>query len=118
MLTVMSNQSAIATIRRCIAQIPEGSVASYGAIATRAGLPGRARMVGSVLRMTPDDIDLPWHRVMRSDGRIAFAVGSAQFNKQVKRLRAEGVAVRNGRVDLAEHGLGSNLDALIWGPGS
>lgn len=118
MLTVMSNQSAIATIRRCIAQIPEGSVASYAAIATRAGLPGRARMVGSVLRNTPDDVELPWHRVMRSDGRIAFSVGSSQFSEQVQRLRAEGVAVRSGRVDLASYGLESNLDELLWGPGS
>ncbi|MEO6075481.1 MAG: MGMT family protein [Dokdonella sp.] len=114
----MFNQSAIAAIRRCIAQIPEGSVASYGAIATRAGLPGRARMVGSVLRTTPDDIDLPWHRVTRSDGRIAFAIGSAEFSEQVQRLRNEGVEVRNGRVDLAEFGLESDLDALLWGPGS
>lgn len=75
-------------------------------------------MVGSVLRQTPDDIELPWHRVVRSDGRIAFAVGSAEFIEQVQRLRAEGVTVNNGRVDLAEHGLESNLDALLWGPGS
>ncbi|MGB4857857.1 MAG: MGMT family protein [Dokdonella sp.] len=114
----MSNSSAIAAIRRCIAGIPAGSVASYGAIAARAGLPGRARMVGSVLRQTPDDIDLPWHRVMRSDGRIAFAAGSAEFIEQVQRLRVEGVAVSNGRVDLVAHGLESDLDALLWGPGS
>lgn len=75
-------------------------------------------MVGSVLRRTPDDIDLPWHRVMRSDGRIAFEPGSAQFIEQVQRLRAEGVDVCKGRVNLAEHGLASNLDALLWGPGS
>ncbi len=118
MLTAMFNQSAIAAIRRCIAQIPAGSVASYGAIAARAGLPGRARMVGSVLRQTPDDIDLPWHRMMRADGRIAFEAGSAEFIEQVQRLRAEGVTVNNGRVNLAEHGLESNLDALLWGPGS
>ena len=118
MLTVMSNPSAIAAIRRCIAQIPAGSVASYGAIAARAGLPGRARLVGNVLRQTPDDLELPWHRVMRSDGRIAFAAGSVEFIEQVQRLRAEGVVVRKGRVNLAEHGLQGDLDALLWGPGS
>ncbi len=118
MLTAMPKQSAIAAIRRCIAQIPAGSVASYGVIATRAGLPGRARMVGSVLRQTPDHIDLPWHRVMRADGRIAFEAGSAEFIKQVQRLQEEGVVVSDGRVDLAVHGAESNLDALLWGPGS
>ena len=75
-------------------------------------------MVGSVLRQTPDDIDLPWHRVMRSDGRIAFAAGSAESIEQVQRLRAEGIVVSKGRVNLAEHGLEVDLDALLWGPGS
>ena len=38
-----------AAIRSVIAAIPRGSVTSYGEIATRAGLPGRARLVGRVL---------------------------------------------------------------------
>lgn len=118
MLTAMPSRSAIVAIRRCILKIPEGRVASYGAIAARAGLSGRARMVGSVLRQTPDDVELPWHRVLRSDGRIAFEAGSAEFIEQTQRLRAEGVGVRNGRVDLGEHGTYGNLDALLWGPDS
>ena len=75
-------------------------------------------MVGSVLRQTPDNVELPWHRVLRSDGRITFEADSAEFIEQTQRLRAEGVIVRNGRVDLAEHGSYSNLDALLWGPDS
>lgn len=118
MLTAMPSRSATTAIRRCILKIPKGRVASYGAIAARAGLPGRARMVGSVLRQTPDGVELPWHRVLRSDGRIAFEAGSAEFIEQTQRLRAEGVVVRNGRVDLGEHGTYGNLDALLWGPGS
>ena len=41
---------------------------------------------------------LPWHRVLRSDGRIAFPEGSEGFDEQVQRLRAEGVRVEAGRV--------------------
>ncbi|HCB17956.1 MAG TPA: cysteine methyltransferase, partial [Alteromonas sp.] len=52
--------------------IPEGNVASYGKIADLAGLPGRARYVGYCLRNVPASLKLPWHRVLRSNGQIAF----------------------------------------------
>lgn len=114
----MTSTSAVLAIRRCIAAIPRGRVASYGAIAQRAGLPGRARLVGTVLRDTPDGVELPWHRVLRADGRFAFEPGSAPFIEQGQRLLREGVAVRNGRVELARFGLAADLDALLWGPPS
>lgn len=103
------------TILHTIAAIPPGRVASYGEIAARAGLPGRARLVGRVLGEAPDG-SVPWFRVLRSDGRIAFPPGSRGFREQVRRLAAEGVLVRNGRVDLAVHGWERNLDDLLWGP--
>ena len=102
-------------IRAAIAAIPQGSVASYGEIARRAGLPGRARLVGRVLREA-GDASLPWQRVLRSDGRIAFPPGSRAFREQVRRLAGEGVIARNGRVDLDAFGWGRDLDQLIWAP--
>lgn len=104
-----------AAILQAIASIPCGRVASYGEIAARAGLPKRARLVGRVLGETPAGA-VPWYRVLRSDGRIAFPPGSRGFREQVRRLAAEGVLVRNGRVDLARHGWERNLDGLLWGP--
>ena len=105
-----------ATIRRVIAAIPPGRVCSYGEIARRAGLPGRARLVGRVLGEADAETGLPWQRVLRSDGRIAFPPGSRAFREQVRRLAAEGVLVRSGRVDLALHGWERDLDNLLWGP--
>jgi methylated-DNA-protein-cysteine methyltransferase-like protein len=104
-----------AAILRAIRSIPRGSVASYGELATRAGLPGRARMVGRILSEMPDE-KLPWHRVLRSDGRIAFAPGSRSFREQVRRLAGEGIIVVRGRVDLSRHGWDRNLDAILWAP--
>lgn len=98
-----------------IAAIPRGRVASYGAIAARAGLPGRARLVGRALGLVPDDMELPWHRVLRSSGQIAFPPGSRGFREQSKRLKAEGVDVRKGKVPLASFGLDANLDRALWG---
>ncbi|HJT98303.1 MAG TPA: MGMT family protein [Rhodanobacteraceae bacterium] len=106
-----------AGIVRVIRSIPRGVVASYGEIATRAGLPGRARLVGRVLgEFTGDSV--PWFRVLRSDGRIAFPPGSLSFRRQVRHLAAEGVLVVRGRVDLARHGWDRNLDAALWAPPS
>ncbi|NII11544.1 MGMT family protein [Oleiagrimonas sp. C23AA] len=103
-------------IYQAIADIPAGRVAGYGQIAMRAGLPGRARMVARALRDTPDDMELPWHRVLRSDGRIAFPEGSAGWREQSQRLRAEGVVVSRGRVPMSAFGLDADLDRALWGP--
>ncbi len=103
--------------KRILAQIraiPRGQVAGYGEVARRAGLPGRARMVARLLS-TNEDSELPWHRVLRSDGRIAVPPDSAQFIEQCKRLRAEGVRVEQGRV--RDIRVAQTLDAQVWGPG-
>lgn len=104
-------------IYAAIAAIPAGRVASYGQIAARAGLPGRARLVGTALRDTPDGMELPWFRVLHADGSIALPQGSRGFREQSRRLRAEGVQVRNGRVVMQAFGLDHDLDRAIWGMG-
>ncbi|WP_211276929.1 MGMT family protein [Tamilnaduibacter salinus] len=62
-----------------------------------------ARFAGHALgRMAPDSA-IPWHRVLRSDGRIAFPPGSPGFETQRERLMDEGVIVRNGRVSMRRY---------------
>lgn len=97
--------------------MPRGQVAGYGMIAHRAGLSGRARLVARVLGQN-DDESLPWHRILRSDGRIAFPADSPGFAEQARRLRAEGVDVRNGRVRMPAGNLlaAGGLDAEVWSP--
>lgn len=104
--------SAADRILIAVRAIPHGQVAGYGEVARRAGLPGRARLAARVLS-TNTDPALPWHRVLRSDGRIAFASGSTGFAEQSRRLRSEGVTVRDGRVRMPKYTL--DLDAEIWG---
>jgi methylated-DNA-protein-cysteine methyltransferase-like protein len=104
---------AVERIRAAVRAIAPGQVASYGEVARRAGLPGRARLAARVLS-TNDDPTLPWHRVLRSDGRIAFPEGSEGYVEQCQRLRAEGVAVMRGRVKISRRAA-FDLDAEIWG---
>lgn len=100
-------------IIEAIRGVPPGEVSSYGRIAAKAGYPGRARLVARILSES-DQPDLPWHRVLRSSGQIAFPPDSAMFAEQARRLHAEGVAVSNGRVKMPKAAL--DLDALLWSP--
>lgn len=92
---------ALETIWHVVAAIPRGKVSTYGAVARAAGLAGRARQAGYALRHAPEGMNLPWHRVVGSGGRIAFPDTSRAYREQVRRLKAEGVALRAGRVPAA-----------------
>jgi methylated-DNA-protein-cysteine methyltransferase-like protein len=81
-----------------VGAIPRGSVSTYGAVARAAGLPGRARMAGRALRESPKEMKLPWHRVVGAGGKIVFPSTSVNHREQARRLRAEGVVVKAGRV--------------------
>jgi methylated-DNA-protein-cysteine methyltransferase-like protein len=95
--------------------IPRGSVATYGQVADLAGLPRRARLVGRALKEV-EDARVPWHRVLRAGGRIAFTRGTRQYREQRARLIAEGVVFDRDRIDLARYGWSDALDRILWGP--
>ena len=87
-------------IRGVVKRIPEGFVATYGQVASMAGLPGRARLAGKALGCIINDDEVPWFRVIRSDGRIAFGADTENGVKQKKLLLAEGVVVNGMRINL------------------
>jgi len=103
-----------AAIRKAVRAIKRGNFASYGEVARHAGLPGRARLVGQVLRESGDEARLPWHRVTAAGGRIAFPAGSANAREQLARLAREGVRSRGNRVFREARGAARSLDALLW----
>jgi methylated-DNA-protein-cysteine methyltransferase-like protein len=108
-------EARAAAIRRAVRAVKRGSFASYGEIARRAGLPGRARLVGQVLRESGDEGRLPWHRVTGAGGRIAFPVGSSNARKQLRLLASEGVKTRGNRaLTPRAPGAKRSLDALLW----
>jgi methylated-DNA-protein-cysteine methyltransferase-like protein len=103
-----------AAIRRAVRAIKRGGFLSYGEVARRAGLPGRARLVGQVLRESGDS-RLPWHRVTGAGGRIAFPAGSKNAREQLGRLAREGVEVRGNRAIVKRTPASlRSLDALLW----
>lgn len=82
-----------------IAHIPRGRVANYGQIARIAGLGKRARLVGYALHSAPDELELPWHRVINAQGRISFPTESDSYRRQRSLLEAEGIVFIGDRVD-------------------
>jgi methylated-DNA-protein-cysteine methyltransferase-like protein len=94
----VEDNPALQAIWDAVCAIPRGRVSTYGEVARTAGLPGRARQAGLALKVAPEEMNIPWHRVVGAGGRIVFPASSPSHREQARRLRAEGVPVRNGRV--------------------
>ncbi|WP_257455413.1 MGMT family protein [Archangium lipolyticum] len=73
-------------VRRAVRAIPRGEVRSYAQVALYAGRPGAARGVGRELKTLEN---VPWWRVIRSNGTLAPSVAV----EQSRRLKAEGVGM-------------------------
>lgn len=93
--------------------IPHGAVISYGKIADLAGLPGRARMVSKALKQAPKSMNVPWHRVVNSQGKISLAKDSKGYREQIELLRLENIEVINGKVKLTEYEWKPDIATLV-----
>lgn len=92
-------------IYEAVKKIPKGRVATYGQIAELAGNKNMARAVGNALHKNPNPELIPCYRVVNSKGELAgeFAFGGA--GAQAELLKADGIEVINGRVDLKKYGI-------------
>jgi len=107
-----------AQIWRTVQIIPQGKVASYGQVADLAGLPGRARLVGKALGKVPErgwqNKAVPWYRVINSQGKISFPLGSDYFEKQKYFLQEEQIVVIGNRIKLREFQWQPDLTELLF----
>ncbi len=89
-------------------RIPPGSVTTYGEIARSLGRPRNARLVGQVMRFTPQDLNLPCHRVVASSGELTggWYFGHPEIMKGL--LLDEGVPFRGEYV--------VDLRRCFWSP--
>ncbi|MBH2029179.1 MAG: MGMT family protein [Moraxellaceae bacterium] len=92
-------------ILEVIALIPCGKVATYGQIAKLAGLPKHARLVGYVLKHLDKSSEIPWYRVINSQGKISVTrINQQGENVQQSLLEQEGIYLLNGKVSLKQFG--------------
>lgn len=106
-----SADSAYRRIYAVVKKIPRGRVATYGQIAALAGMPRHARQAGYALAATPENMKIPWHRVINAQGRISLRLrhwDSGSDDLQRILLEAEGVAFDSGGK--------VNLDKFQWKP--
>jgi methylated-DNA-protein-cysteine methyltransferase-like protein len=81
-----------------VAAIPSGHVATYGQIASLAGMPQQSRLVGRILSRLPSDTRLPWYRVINSQGKIT----NPDPSRQQRLLAQEGIVVILHKVRLKD----------------
>jgi methylated-DNA-[protein]-cysteine S-methyltransferase len=81
-----------------VVEIPRGRVVTYKELARAIGKPRAWRAVANALARNPYPIKIPCHRVVRSDGEV----GNYRLGTELKEklLVKEGVAIKNGKVDL------------------
>lgn len=105
----------VKSVWQVVQGIPRGHVLTYGEVARLAGMSRAARRVSQALRRAPREMDVPWHRVINSQGKISFPEDSAGFKQQKDLLEEEGVVFLKGKIDLSRFGYQGALDHLLWG---
>jgi len=103
------------SVWKVVSEIPSGHVLTYGEVARLSGMPRAARRVSQALRRAPSDLNVPWHRVINSQGRISFPEDSSGWIRQKDRLEEEGVVFLKGKVNLDQFGYRGAVDRLLWG---
>lgn len=91
-----------------IKKIPKGKVATYGQVAAMAGSPRASRQVVRILHSSSKKHNLPWHRVINSQGKISLKKGLG-YEIQQALLEKERVKFQlDGSIDLKKY---------LWEPG-
>mgnify|MGYP000266785388 CR=1 FL=1 len=92
-------------IYEAVKRIPKGKVATYGKVAEMAGNKKMSRAVGNALHKNPDPDNIPCFRVVNSKGDLAPEFAFGGMGEQRKLLEAEGIEVKDNKVDLSKYGL-------------
>ena len=80
---------------KLLSKIPKGRNTTYKEIAKAVDTKAY-RAVGKAMAKNPNVIDVPCHRVIKSDGSIGgYALG---IDKKISLLKKEGITIKKGRV--------------------
>lgn len=85
-------------VLKLVSTIPKGKVTTYKELARASGRPHAWRAVANALARNPRPIEIPCHRVVRSDGKVGGYKWGRE--KKMKLLLKEGVKIYGGKVDL------------------
>lgn len=85
----VKNQNLFSEVYNLVVTIPVGSVTTYGEIARKLGTKD-ARKIGWALHANKN-MEVPCHRVVNKDGRLAKSYAFGGEIKQKEKLEKEGV---------------------------
>ena len=74
-------------------KIPKGTVKTYSEVARAIGKPLAVRAVANAIAKNPYPIQIPCHRVIRSNGLLGGYSGKGGVKKKKNLLRKEGIIV-------------------------
>lgn len=75
-------------VYQLMSQLPVDKVTTYGDLATMAGSPRAARIVGGIAHQGPEE--LPWHRLVNAEGGLATGYpGGQEMQRQL--LEQDGI---------------------------
>lgn len=96
-----------------IGAIPKGKVLTYGQVATLAGVPRAARIVGGLLYQQGLPREVPWQRVLNAQGKLStYRVGMGEEQRRL--LEGEGLIFDiDGAIDLKKHQWIPDEDQLV-----
>ncbi len=98
-----TGQGYFEEVYKIVSNIPEGSIMTYGMIATMLGNPRSARIVGYAMHDAPADRHLPCHRVVNKEGRLSPEAIFGEGNQR-RLLEQEGITFKeNGCIDMNKH---------------
>lgn len=89
-------------VYKLLATVPKGKVTTYGYLGKALGTKAY-RAIGQILHVNKDPVNIPCHRVVNAEGKLSLKFGMGGPVIQEERLVAEGVEVRDGRVDLEKY---------------
>ncbi|MDB5183807.1 MAG: hypothetical protein JWO07_488 [Candidatus Saccharibacteria bacterium] len=92
-------------VEALMAQVPKGSVTTYGDLAALAGHPAASRVVGGIAHF--GNQDLPWHRLVNRFGGLAAGFHGGR-EVQAQLLLQEGISCTNHIID--------NFEEIRWKP--
>lgn len=102
--TVDKGEDTRTRVYAVVSSIPVGMVTTYGDIARAAGIPRDARRVGWIVHDVPDELELPCHRIVNSEGRLSGGWAFGHPDRMRAMLLEEGVTfTERYRVDLQKH---------------
>ncbi len=100
----MKKVSSYDIIWRTVKKIPKGRVSTYGQVSRIAGLGENARLVGYAMHNIPHGADIPWHRVINSQGKISLPKTGGNYERQKKLLEGEKIVFDGEKIDLGKFG--------------